>query len=202
MVLKLLFIILSLLLTYNNLSAEVYTQKHIFKYERENGVLTPYNTIKKNNCSLVAKSKRIIFDIKVDTNEYDSIIKKYSEIYNINFNLIKAIIKTESNFNRLVVSRCGAKGLMQLMPKTAQKMEVYNTFKPDRNIEGGVKYLRFLTDYYDGNWLYVIAAYNAGEKAVDKYDGLPPYKETKNYVKKVIKYYKEFDSENNQLVSN
>ena len=198
---KIFFSIIILLLSCNALDAEVYNQKLIFKYQDENGVLSFYKNPQKKY-TLVPESKIIKFDIKIDTDEYDDLIKKYSDMYNINFYLIKAIIKTESNFNHLAVSRCGARGLMQLMPPTAEKMEVSNTFKPENNIKGGVRYLRFLTDYYDGNWLFVIAAYNAGEKAVDKYRGVPPYKETRGYVKKVIKYYKEFSSEYNQLASN
>ena len=182
--------------------ADEYVYKHSYKYMDENGVLCAYNKNSQKKYTLIPESKRIKFDMKIDTDEYDPIIKKYSDMYNINFYLIKSIIKTESNFNRLVVSRCGARGLMQLMPPTAAKMDVYNTFNPENNINGGVKYLRFLTDYYDGNWLFVIAAYNAGEKAVDKYNGVPPYKETRGYVKKVINYYKELSSESNQLVSN
>jgi hypothetical protein len=192
---KIFFIIISLLLTYNTVYGEIYTQKYVMKYKDENGVMSAYPS--KGNCVLIPPHKRIQFNIKIDTNEYDDIIKKYSEMYNVNFHLIKAIIKTESNFNRLAVSRCGARGLMQLMPPTAAKMEVYNTFKAENNINGGVKYIRFLIDYYENNWLYVIAAYNAGEKAVDKYEGVPPYRETQNYVRRVIKHYKEFASENN-----
>jgi soluble lytic murein transglycosylase-like protein len=104
--------------------------------------------------------------------------------------LIKAVIKTESNGNYRAVSKKGAMGLMQLMPTTANDMSVSNPYNPEQNIEGGTKYLRLLLDKFNGDLTLALAAYNAGPKVVEKYGNVPPYSETKNYVKKVFSLYK------------
>ena len=101
--------------------------------------------------------------------------------------LVESVIRAESNYNPAAVSPKGAQGMMQLIPSTAQRFGVGNTFDPTENITGGVRYLRFLLDYYHGDYTRTIAAYNAGEAAVDKYQGVPPYAETQNYVKTVAK---------------
>jgi soluble lytic murein transglycosylase-like protein len=101
--------------------------------------------------------------------------------------LVHSVIKAESNYNPLAVSPKGAQGLMQLIPATARRFGVENTFNPQQNIEGGVKYLKFLMELYHNDYVKVIAAYNAGEGAVTKYGGIPPYAETRNYVYQVGK---------------
>jgi soluble lytic murein transglycosylase len=103
--------------------------------------------------------------------------------------LVHAIVKVESDFNPYALSRKGAMGLMQLMPQTADTMNVRNTFSPDENVEGGVKYLRYLLDRYEGNISLALAAYNAGETAVKKWGTIPPFKETQDYVKKILQIY-------------
>jgi soluble lytic murein transglycosylase-like protein len=104
--------------------------------------------------------------------------------------LVHSVIRAESNYNPVAVSPKGAQGIMQLIPSTARRFGVANAFDPSENIRGGVRYLRFLLDYYQGDYPKTIAAYNAGEAAVDKYNGIPPYAETQNYVYQVAKNLK------------
>lgn len=114
----------------------------------------------------------------------DTIINKYSKQYNIEPNLVKAVVKVESGNNPNVVSKSGAIGLGQLTPSTAKAMGV-NPYNPEDNIKGTVKYLDYLNKKFNGDTEKVIASYNAGPNAVKKHNGIPPYKETQNYVKKV-----------------
>jgi soluble lytic murein transglycosylase-like protein len=118
---------------------------------------------------------------------YDPLIREISGRHRVEYALVKAVIKAESNFNPRAVSPKGARGLMQLMPATARLHNVRNTFSPRDNIEGGVKHLRMLLDYYGGNIALALAAYNAGIAAVDRYGRrVPPYPETREYVPRVL----------------
>jgi soluble lytic murein transglycosylase-like protein len=103
--------------------------------------------------------------------------------------LVHSIIKAESNYNAWAISPKGALGLMQLMPETAIQYQVNNVFDPKQNIEGGIKYLVDLIKLYNGDTEHVLAAYNAGQEAIKRYGGIPPYKETKNYIKTVMASY-------------
>jgi hypothetical protein len=127
--------------------------------------------------------------------EYDNLIRNIAQKYRVEHTLIHSIIRAESNYDRFAVSPKGALGLMQLMPTTAIQYGVKNVFDPRENIEGGVKYLKDLIKLYDGKTDLVLAAYNAGQEAVKKYDGIPPYRETRNYISKIMKrfgYDKEY----------
>jgi hypothetical protein len=122
---------------------------------------------------------------QISSKKYDDIIEKASRLYQVPAKLIRSVIQHESSFNPNAVSRTGASGLMQLMPGTARAMGAENTLDPEQNILAGTKYLRQLMDKYDENIHYTLAAYNAGPGNVDKYGGIPPFKETQNYVRKV-----------------
>jgi len=127
-----------------------------------------------------------------DQTQFDSLIQESSRKHNVDFALVKAIIKAESGFNPLAVSRKGAKGLMQLMPETAQRMNVANIFNPGENIDGGVRYFRHLLSLFDNDLRLSLAAYNAGENVVSEFRTIPPYRETIDYVRKVLNYYQSY----------
>lgn len=121
--------------------------------------------------------------------DYSSLVSKYSERHGVDENLVHAMIRVESNYDPDAVSPKGCKGLMQLHPDTARRFGVQNIFDPAENIEGGIKYLNFLMDYFKRDLKLVLAAYNAGENAVTRHKGIPPYRETRDYVKKIAARY-------------
>ena len=125
------------------------------------------------------------------TSAYHRIINNKSDKYRIESSLLKAVITVESNWNSKAVSHAGAMGLMQLMPTTANDMNVTNPFNPEDNIDGGAKYLRYLLDKFNGNLSYALAAYNAGPTRVKRHRGIPPIKETQQYVKRVLSMYND-----------
>ncbi|NLL00025.1 MAG: lytic transglycosylase domain-containing protein [Clostridiales bacterium] len=125
------------------------------------------------------------------TKSLDDIFEQASRRYNVPVNLLKAIGKAESNFDPNAVSKSGAQGVMQLMPATAADLGVTDSFDPEQNIMGGSKYIADLLKRYDGDTKLALAAYNAGMGNVKKYGGVPPFKETQNYVVKVLKYMEE-----------
>jgi soluble lytic murein transglycosylase-like protein len=119
---------------------------------------------------------------------YDKLIRETAARYDLEYALVKAVIKAESSFNRMAISPKGALGLMQLMPKTARMHGVRNVFQPHENIEGGCRHLRMLHDRYRGNIPLVVAAYNAGERRVDEARGVPNIAETREYLARVLRY--------------
>jgi soluble lytic murein transglycosylase-like protein len=129
---------------------------------------------------------------------YDGYIQNASGRYNIDPDLIRAVIKAESDFKVSARSNKGAMGLMQLMPDTARLHNVSDAYNPGENVEGGARHLRMLLDRYQGDLELSLAAYNAGSAAVEKHRGIPPFPETKEYVRRVLRFY---DSYRNALPS-
>lgn len=129
-------------------------------------------------------------------NEINELIDKYAEKNGLDADFVKAVIKQESGFNPNATSHCGAMGLMQLMPSTAEGLGVTNAYDAEQNIQGGTKYLKGLMDRFDNNKSLALAAYNAGPNAVKKYGGIPPYMETQNYVKSVLGNYERMKGAN------
>lgn len=119
---------------------------------------------------------------------------RYARAHNLSPALVRAIIKAESNGQRKAVSRKGAKGVMQLMPFTSKRLNVSDPFDPIENIEGGVKYIKELLATFEGDLTNTIAAYNAGPAAVKKYGGIPPYQETRQYVRRVMELYRQYSA--------
>ena len=125
---------------------------------------------------------------------YDGLILINARAHDVPPALVKAVIAAESLFDADAVSHAGAQGLMQLMPATAQQMGVRDPFRPDENVDGGTRYLRAMLDRY-GDMTRALAAYNAGPTAVDYYRGVPPYPETRDYVTRVLNYYRHYDGD-------
>jgi soluble lytic murein transglycosylase-like protein len=172
----------------------------IYRYVDERGV------IHFTNCPRESKFEFYLQETKEDggemyslsiqyvkgTNHYDSLISEFSKKYQVDFALIKAMIHAESGFNPYAISRKGAKGLMQLMPETASRMNVSNIFNPKENIEGGVRYFKYLLSLFNNDIRLSLAAYNAGENLVTDLRSIPPYRETVDYVRKVLNYYQSY----------
>jgi soluble lytic murein transglycosylase-like protein len=126
---------------------------------------------------------------------YGSLVKIASQFFDVDADLIKAVIKQESQFNPNALSPKGAMGLMQLMPDTANMLGVDDAYNPAKNIYGGTKFLRSMIDRFGGDLKLALAAYNAGPNAVDAAGGVPDYPETRNYVDRVIRHYMEYKGE-------
>ena len=124
--------------------------------------------------------------------DYDEVIRSASDRHSIDANLVRAVIKAESDFNSNARSSKGAMGLMQLMPDTARLHNVLNAYDPADNVEGGVRHLRMLLKRFQGDLRLSLAAYNAGSGAVEKFGGVPPYVETREYVRRVLRFYDAF----------
>lgn len=142
-----------------------------------NNALTEANALQANQSQKATKSQVL------------NVVSQISKKHGVDEKLVQALIKQESGFNPKAKSKSGAMGLMQLMPSTAKSLGVQDPYNMVQNVEGGVKYLKSMLNKYNGNVILALAAYNAGPNAVDKYDGVPPYKETQNYVKNILANY-------------
>lgn len=172
----------------------------IYKEVGPDGVISFTNTPGKKQGDLYLKERKKLDVQPVMPSDksperysrYDIHIHQAATLYQIPEALIRAVIKVESDYDPRAVSRANARGLMQLIPATAERMLVTDIFDPRQNIFGGVRYLRVLANLFNGNLELTIAAYNAGEGAVMRHGGIPPYEETQQYVVKVLSYYRHF----------
>ncbi len=164
----------------------------IYTFIDSDGILHFTNVPTSSDYKLYIKERPKKIPPKYDTQKFDDIIRKAQKKYGVEFSLIKAVIKVESGFNPKAVSRVGAKGLMQIMPTNYKSLYVKDPFNPLDNIMGGALYLQRLLRRYEYKLPLVLAAYNAGPEAVDKYKRIPPYEETQNYVRKVMKTYSQY----------
>jgi soluble lytic murein transglycosylase-like protein len=166
----------------------------IYRYVDSDGVIHFSNVNKKGQ--LVARNgakgplRRVSArELSRTPSHYDPFIREAASLYQIPEALVRAVIRVESNFDPRAVSRANAQGLMQLIPATAERMLVSDPFDARQNVLGGTRYLRVLANMFNGNLQLTLAAYNAGEGAVMRYRGIPPYEETQLYVTKVMQYY-------------
>jgi hypothetical protein len=137
-------------------------------------------------------SERSMQSATIDPTSYDRLIKRTAAAHHVDVALVKAVMHAESGFNPNALSPKGASGLMQLMPATAERYGVEDIFDPVQNVQGGVRYLKDLMVMFKDNHRLVVAAYNAGENAVRRHKGIPPYAETRDYVVKVMRYQKQY----------
>jgi soluble lytic murein transglycosylase-like protein len=173
----------------------------VYMYTDRNGVLTFTNAPNHGGYRRVLRSATSLSAGRHTYASYDDLILTASGRHSVDADLIRAVIKTESDFNPGARSHKGAMGLMQLMPDTARLHSVVNAYDPVENVEGGVRHLRMLLDRYQGNLELSLAAYNAGSGAVEKHRGIPPFAETKEYVRRVLRFYDSYRGEGVQVVN-
>ena len=167
----------------------------IYMYIDPDGVVhfTNVPTSSETDYRLYIKEKRKAHHSRYSEKLYDSYIKQAAELNGVAYPLLKAIIKAESDFNPRAVSKKGALGLMQLMPENVKRMNISDPFDPWENINGGARYFREMLDRFEGRLSLSLAAYNAGPTTVERYDfRIPPYRETEDYVEKVLSYYYKY----------
>lgn len=163
----------------------------IYRYIDENGVMhfTNAPTSSSNEFKLFLRERDKSAPSWYYSEKYDDLITEASDRFGLSFPLLKAIIKAESDFDAQAVSKKGAMGLMQIMPQNFKLLGLKDPFDPTQNINAGARYFRQLYDRFDGKLALSLAAYNAGPTAVDRYKTIPPYEETEEYVRRVLKYY-------------
>jgi hypothetical protein len=156
--------------------------------QRTQAAIRAQTTASAKTSDFADELKRAVASQTKKTTNLDDIFCRASQQYHVPVNLLKAVAKAESGFDADAVSSCGAEGIMQLMPSTARALGVTDSFDPEQNIMGGAKYLGQLLTSFGGDVTLAVAGYNAGGGAVRKYGGVPPYRETQNYIKKVLGY--------------
>lgn len=164
----------------------------IYRYQDKDGVWHFADIKKETGYKLYLRTPKK--NVSQYIKEYEGIIAQASQRFKVDPSLVKALIKAESDFDNRAVSDKGAQGLMQLMPETANAMEVANPFSPEENIFGGTRYFSLLLDRFKNDKILALAAYNAGPEAVETYGGIPPFPETKSFVAKVLDYYERYKS--------
>lgn len=173
----------------------------VYVYKDKQGVLTFTNVPTHQGFRRVIREGSVRSSSSGLTgNSYEEIIRSASDRHSVDADLIRAVIKVESDFDSSARSHKGATGLMQLMPETARLHNVLDMYDPSANIEGGVRHLKLLLGKYRGDLELSLAAYNAGMKAVERHGGIPPFTETREYVRRVLSYYQNYRGDNSQVI--
>ena len=174
----------------------------IYMYKDKDGVITFTNVPNHAGYRTVLRSTKNPLPAVGHVNaSYDQLILTASGRHSVDADLVRAVIRTESDFNAAARSHKGAMGLMQLMPDTARLHNVVDAYDPVENVEGGVRHLRMLLDRFQGNLELSLAAYNAGSGAVEKHRGIPPFAETREYVRRVLRFYDSYRGAGLQAVN-
>jgi Transglycosylase SLT domain/Domain of unknown function (DUF4124) len=164
----------------------------VYMFRDPNGVIHLTNVPNHDGFRRVLREGAGVMARLPASGDYEEVIRAASDRHNIDADLVRAVIKAESDFNSHARSSKGAMGLMQLMPDTARLYNVLNAYDPVDNIEGGVRHLRMLLERFRGDLRLSLAAYNAGSGAVERFGGIPPYAETREYVQRVLRFYDSF----------
>lgn len=183
-------------------------QKEIYLYrengqrvftDRKPGRAVSYSVLKFGRPTATASCNGVSEKaMQVRATAFDTLVDKHATMHGVPATLVRAVMRVESCFDQRAISRVGARGLMQLMPQTASELGVRDSFDADQNIGGGVRYLKMMLERFNQNTKLALAAYNAGPNAVDKHRGIPPFRETQNYVRRVLAAY----NDNNRYASN
>jgi soluble lytic murein transglycosylase-like protein len=171
----------------------------VYAYKDKQGVLTFTNVPTHDGFRRVIRDGAVR-PSNLSAHSYEELIRSASDRHSVDADLIRAVIKVESDFDSSARSNKGAAGLMQLMPETARLHKVVDLYDPRDNIEGGVRHLKLLLGKYQGDFELSLAAYNAGMKAVERHGGIPPFTETREYVRRVLSYYQTYRGGNLQVI--